>query len=84
VRSSRTEPADRCPPAIRATLWGGAAGCQPVFVDDLTPEIRVYKNGGPAFAADAESSLPPGTSFIGRFTLVQPLGPDVPVYVAAE
>lgn len=69
---------------LRALLWGGKAGCKPVFVDELKSEIRAYQNGGAAFAADEGAELPVGTSFLGRYQLIEPLGPETPVYVARD
>jgi hypothetical protein len=67
---------------MRALLWGGKAGCKPVFLDELTPEISVYQNGGPAFAANPDVDVPDDCLFLGRYSLVEPYGPETPVYVA--
>jgi hypothetical protein len=67
---------------FRAMLWGGKAGCKPVFVDELRSEICAYQNGGAAFAADEGAELPTGTVCLGHYELVGPLGPETPVYVA--
>jgi hypothetical protein len=64
-----------------AILTGGpVSGCR-VELASLEPTISVYQNGGAPFALPEHEPQPADVAWLGRYDLVGPLGPDVPIYV---
>jgi len=70
---------------FRVQLCGGPAAGIVVAVAAFDDRISVYQNGGAPFAV-AESTIvrESDVECLGSYELVQPLGPDRPVYVAAQ
>lgn len=66
-----------------AVLFGGQADGYAVQLDELYPVVTVFQNGGAPFvlAGDRSTSGYPDTRRLGLYELVEPLGPDRPVYV---
>ena len=68
-----------------AILFGGRGDGYRVTLDALHATVTVFQNGGLPFAVegDVRTSSHPNAQRLGVYELVEPIGPDVPVYVAA-
>jgi hypothetical protein len=69
-----------------AVLFGGEGNGYTVKLDALHPTVTVFQNGGPPFAlaGDLQRGSQPHAQRLGVYELVEPIGPDVPVYVATR
>jgi hypothetical protein len=72
------------PRALRAELFGGRGGGLTIRLEKLDDQIAVFQNGGAPFSVPpgSEPEHGAGTSFLGIYELVGPLGPETPVYVS--
>jgi hypothetical protein len=68
----------------RAELLGGAGSGLAIELDRFDPRVSVFRNGGPPFAVpgQVDPAEHKDAVFIGVYDLVDPLGPDTPIYVA--
>jgi hypothetical protein len=68
----------------RAQLFRGRGDGLTVRLEALAPQITVFQNGGPAFAVAGRVAAGehPEAEMIGVYDLVEPLGPETPIYVA--
>ena len=68
---------------LEAQLFGGSGDGLSIKLDSLTPQVTVFRNGGPPFAVPGVvvGGEHPDAVHMGVYELVGPAGPDTPVYV---
>jgi hypothetical protein len=78
--------AGRTPARFRAQLFGGRGNGLMIMLPQLSPTITVYRNGGEPFVpcGDEHPSASAGALLIGSYDLVEPVGPDTPVYIPSR
>jgi hypothetical protein len=66
-----------------AVLFGGLADGYAVELDKLHALVTVFQNGGAPFAVEGDQALShhPGARRLGLYELVEPIGPERPVYL---
>lgn len=68
---------------IQALLLGGRADGRAVRLHELSRELVISVSGVVTVEATADEVTQPLAAGMDRYTLVEPIGPEMPIYVQA-